>query len=150
SAELAATLGVMHQIAERVRTGPGFTHDVIYGDGVKKEVAQFGEAAHETALTLKGIRDSDSLMHDVLYGGKGNGAEALANVVAITADVRAITAGIRQGKGTLGALLVDPSVYEDMKVLLGNVERNDVLRALVRYSIKQDEKKPQVQVGKSP
>jgi phospholipid/cholesterol/gamma-HCH transport system substrate-binding protein len=34
-----------------------------------------------------------------------------------------------------------------MKVLLGNVQRNDVLRALVRYSIKQDEKKPDVKVG---
>ena len=44
---------------------------------------------------------------------------------------------------------VDPSVYEDMKVVLGNVERNDVLRALVRYSIKQDEKKPGVQVGET-
>ena len=54
---------------------------------------------------------------------------------------------MRQGKGTVGALLVDPSVYEDMKMVLGNVERNDVLRALVRYSIKQDEKKPEVQVG---
>ena len=41
----------------------------------------------------------------------------------------------------LGALLVDPSVYEDMKAVLGNVQRNDVLRALVRYSIRQDEKK---------
>jgi phospholipid/cholesterol/gamma-HCH transport system substrate-binding protein len=34
--------------------------------------------------------------------------------------------------------------------LLGNVQRNDVLRALVRYSIKQDEKKPAVEVGKTP
>ena len=46
--------------------------------------------------------------------------------------------------------IVDPSVYEDMKLVLGNVERNDVLRALVRYSIKQDEKKPAVSVGKAP
>jgi phospholipid/cholesterol/gamma-HCH transport system substrate-binding protein len=34
-----------------------------------------------------------------------------------------------------------------MKLLLGNVERNDVLRALVRYSIRQDEKRPEVKVG---
>jgi hypothetical protein len=47
----------------------------------------------------------------------------------------------------VGALLVDPSVYEDLKAVLGNVERNDVLRALVRYSIKQDEKKPPVEVS---
>jgi phospholipid/cholesterol/gamma-HCH transport system substrate-binding protein len=101
-------------------------------------------------LTLKGIRESDSLTHDTLYGGKGSTAHALDNVAAITDDLRAITGGIRAGKGTVGALLVDPSVYEDLKVVLGNVERNDVLRALVRYSIKQDERKPEVKVGGAP
>ena len=32
-------------------------------------------------------------------------------------------------------------MYEDLKSAIGNVERNQVLRALVRYSIKQDEQK---------
>ena len=58
-------------------------------------------------------------------------------------DLRAIVHDVRQGKGTLGALLVDPSVYEDIRALVGNVERNEVLRALVRYSIKADEGKAQ-------
>jgi phospholipid/cholesterol/gamma-HCH transport system substrate-binding protein len=142
------TLAEVRQVAARVRSGPGFTHDVIYGDGPQKEVAAFGFAANEIGNTLKGIRESESLTHDALYGGKGSGAKALDNVAAITEDLRAITAGIRAGKGTVGALLVDPSVYEDMKLVLGNVERNDVLRALVRYTIKQDEKRPEVKVGR--
>ncbi|MFO0758344.1 MAG: MlaD family protein [Byssovorax sp.] len=150
SNELALTLADVRGVLGRVKSGPGFTHDVIYGDGPQKEIAQFGNAANEVALALKGVRESDSLAHDALYGGKGNGAEAIANITAITADLRVITAGIRAGKGTVGALLVDPSVYEDVKVVLGNVQRNDVLRALVRYSIKQDEKKPAVEVGKAP
>ena len=54
-------------------------------------------------------------------------------------DLRQIVADLRAGKGTLGALLVDPSVYEDLKMVLGNVERNKALRALVRYSIRRDE-----------
>jgi phospholipid/cholesterol/gamma-HCH transport system substrate-binding protein len=147
SAELSSTLEEVRQVAQRVKTGPGFAHDLIYADGVGKPAQQIGEAAHEVALTLKGVREGDGLVHDALYGGKGNGAEALANVAAITGDLRVITAGMRQGKGTIGALLVDPSLYEDMKVVLGNVERNDVLRALVRYSIKQDEKRPEPKVG---
>jgi hypothetical protein len=53
---------------------------------------------------------------------------------------------MRQGKGTLGALLVDPSVYEDLKMLLGNVQRNQALRALVRYSIQKDDGAPAVEV----
>jgi phospholipid/cholesterol/gamma-HCH transport system substrate-binding protein len=43
--------------------------------------------------------------------------------------------------------LVDPSIYEDVKRVLGNVERNSVLRALVRYSIKRDDRAPALKVG---
>ncbi|MDI1432165.1 MlaD family protein [Polyangium sorediatum] len=147
SAELALTLAEVRGVVTRVKAGPGFAHDIIYGDGPQKEIAQFGAAAGEVASTLKGIRESDSFAHDVLYGGKGNGAEALANVTAMTADLRAIVADMRKGKGTVGALLVDPSIYEDVKAIVGNVSRNDILRALVRYSIKHDEKKPGVDVA---
>jgi phospholipid/cholesterol/gamma-HCH transport system substrate-binding protein len=148
--ELELTLREVRGVVSRVKAGPGFAHDVIYGDGPQKQVEQFGNAAQEMALTLKGVRESDSLAHDFVYGGKGDGAEAIANVNAMTADLRTIVANMKAGKGTVGALLVDPSIYEDLKVVLGNVQRNDVLRALVRYSIKQDEKKPQVEVGTTP
>ncbi len=141
SSEMTATLRTLNGILSRVENGPGFTHDLIYGAGPSKEISQFGAAAQELATTLKGVRESDSFVHDALYGGKGNGAEALANVTAMTGDLRAIIADVRKGKGTVGALLVDPSVYEDLKGVLGNVQRNDVLRALVRYSIKEDEQK---------
>ncbi|MGO9833976.1 MAG: MCE family protein, partial [Polyangiaceae bacterium] len=56
-------------------------------------------------------------------------------------DLRVIVSGLRQGKGTIGALLVDPTVYEDLRAAIGNVERNEVLRALVRFSMKADEKR---------
>jgi phospholipid/cholesterol/gamma-HCH transport system substrate-binding protein len=141
SSELNTTLRTLNGILTRVESGPGFAHDVVYGPGPSKEIAQFGAAAEQVTLTLKGIHDSDSLAHDALFGGKGNGAEAIANVTALTGDLRAIVADMRKGKGTVGALLVDPSVYEDLKGVLGNVQRNDVLRALVRYSIKEDEQK---------
>lgn len=147
SAELTLTLAEVRGVVTRVKSGPGFAHDMIYGEGPKKEIAQFGAAAGEVATTLKGIRESDSFVHDALYGGKGNGAEALANVTALTADLRAIVSDVRKGKGTVGALLVDPSIYEDVKTMVGNVSRNDILRALVRYSIRQDEKKPTVEVS---
>lgn len=146
STELQLTLRKTREVIARVESGPGFAHDVVYGEG-PKGLAEFSDAANEVALTLRGVRESDSLAHDIVYGGKGDGAEALSNVTAITADVRAIVADMRAGKGTIGALLVDPSVYEDVKVVLGNVQRNDVLRALVRYSIHRDEARPAVDVA---
>lgn len=151
SRELALTLREIRRIAQRVRTGPGFVHDVIYEDGPEKEIAQIGFAANELGLTLKGIREGDGFARDVLFGGTGDAKDALSNITQVTADLRDIVRGVKQGKGTIGALLVDPSIYEDLKRVLGNVERNSVLRALVRYSIKKDRKKPKAKVvGKQP
>jgi phospholipid/cholesterol/gamma-HCH transport system substrate-binding protein len=45
---------------------------------------------------------------------------------------------VEQGKGTVGALLKDPSVYEDLKTILGNIERNRLLKSLIRYTIKKE------------
>jgi len=64
--------------------------------------------------------------------------------------VKTVVEGIRAGRGTIGALMVDPSVYEDLKSLLGNVERNKTLRALVRYSIRRDEKVAPVEAPDPP
>ena len=146
SRELALTLREVRMVAQRVRTGPGFAHDVLYGDGPDKEIGQIGFAAQEIGTTLKAIREGDGFARDVLFGGNGDAKDALTNITQITADLRDIMRGIKDGKGTIGALLVDPSIYEDLKRVLGNVERNSVLRALVRYGIKKDRKKPRVKV----
>lgn len=145
--ELTLTLREVRHSATQIRTGPGFAHDVIYGDGPQKELAQLGGAADEVALTLKGIREGDGFAHDMLFGGDGQAGDALKNVTQMTADLRDIVRDVKNGKGTVGALLVDPSIYEDVKRLLGNVERNSVLRALVRYSIKKGEHKPKVDLS---
>jgi phospholipid/cholesterol/gamma-HCH transport system substrate-binding protein len=149
--ELTATLREVRGVSARVKDGPGFAHDMIYGAGPTKPMEQLGDAAGEVALTLRGVREGDGVAHDVLYGGDGgHGRKAMEDLAAITGDLRAMVGDVRKGRGTVGALLVDPSLYEDVKLLVGNVSRNDVLRALVRYSIKQDEPRPSVQVGAAP
>lgn len=132
---------------QRINQGPGLVHELIYGESGSRAAEQVGQASEELALTLKGIREGDGLAHQLLYGGgDANSDKIVADLAAISGDMRVITRNLREGKGTLGALMVDPSVYEDIKIVLGNVQRNEVLRALVRYSIKQDEQRPRVDV----
>jgi phospholipid/cholesterol/gamma-HCH transport system substrate-binding protein len=59
----------------------------------------------------------------------------------MTSDFRKIVSDIKAGKGTIGGFLVDPSIYEDVKSIVGQLEDNQTLRALVRFTIKQDESK---------
>jgi phospholipid/cholesterol/gamma-HCH transport system substrate-binding protein len=145
TAELSKTSGRVDSILARVEKGPGFAHDVIYEEGPSKAIAQIGGAADEVRLTLKGVREGNGLAKSVIYGDEQSQG-VMQNLDAMSRDLRQITADLRAGKGTLGALLVDPSVYEDIKLVLGNVGRNKALRALVRYSIQRDEKVRGVQV----
>ncbi len=145
SAELSAAAAQIRQVITRVNEGPGFAHDLVYSDEGTKTLTSLGDVAGEVSTTLRGVREGKGLARSVLYGD-GEQAQMMNNLTKISGDVRDIVAGVKSGKGTIGALLVDPSVYEDMKLLLGNVERNETLRALVRFSIKQDEKKPSVDV----
>lgn len=141
--ELSLTAENVNQVLVRVQHGPGLVHEVLYGAESQKAVAQFGGAADELRLTLKGIREGNGVAKSVIYGDD-NSQVFMQNLNEMSADLRHIVADIRAGKGTLGALIVDPSVYEDLKLVLGNVERNKALRALVRYSIRRDEALPPV------
>ena len=144
TARLDRVLGGIDEAVSRVNSGPGLAHEIIYGESGSRALAQIGSAADEFDQVLEGVREGNGLAHGLLFGDTGGGGDsALGDKVsgdlsAVSTDLRAMVNDLRQGKGTLGALLVDPSVYEDLKLLLGNVQRNQTLRALVRYSIRRD------------
>jgi phospholipid/cholesterol/gamma-HCH transport system substrate-binding protein len=138
STRLDSALADVQDFTGHLRQGPGIAHALIYDGEMSKDAVGTMAELHED---LRAIREGNGLAHALLYGDSSS-QHVIGNLNAMSDDLRAIVGDIRQGKGTLGALLVDPTVYEDLKSVVGNVERNDVLRALVRYSIKADEARP--------
>jgi phospholipid/cholesterol/gamma-HCH transport system substrate-binding protein len=63
---------------------------------------------------------------------------ALPNLERATDDVAEMTASLRRGQGTIGALIVDPTIYDQLVSVLGGIGRSRILRALVRYAISRD------------
>ncbi len=139
---LEASTANLRDVTEHLKSGPGIAHAVVYDGEITGHVAGSLDEVHKD---LTAIRTGNGLMHEVIYGDTDT-THVMSNVNAMSDDLREIVHNLKQGKGTLGALLVDPSVYEDIKGVVGNVQRNEVLRALVRYSIKADENHPQAQV----
>ena len=137
SANLAVVSADMRDVSGRVKAGPGLAHALVYDGDMAANTA--GSLA-EVHKDLQAIRTGNGLIHALVYGDTDT-QHLMTNVNAMSDDLRVIVSNLRQGKGTIGTLLVDPSVYEDIKSLVGNVERNQVLRALVRYSIKTNENK---------
>jgi phospholipid/cholesterol/gamma-HCH transport system substrate-binding protein len=132
---LDGLLADFQDVSGHIKTGPGIAHAVIYDGEISKDAAGTMSEIHQD---LKAIREGNGLAHAVLYGDDQS-QHVMANLNAMSDDMRAIVGGMRQGKGTIGGLLVDPTIYEDIRRVVGNVQRNDVLRALVRYSIRADE-----------
>jgi phospholipid/cholesterol/gamma-HCH transport system substrate-binding protein len=135
--DLRATAGTVRSVADHVKSGNGLVHTAIYDDELGASVKS---TAREVSGSLVAIREGNGLAHDVIYGGERT-SKVLGNVVGMSEDLRRIVADMRAGKGTVGAMLVDPSLYDDLKGVVGNVERSAVLKALVRYSIGSDDRR---------
>jgi phospholipid/cholesterol/gamma-HCH transport system substrate-binding protein len=120
-------------ILEGARKGDGALHALLYDPKAGKAVGQLGDAAGEISTLLHDARTTENgAIHQLVYGDARN---LFQNLGAMSEDLRAITGKIRAGEGTLGALVVDPSVYDDLRTVLGNVKRNKVLQELVRITV---------------
>ena len=135
--DLRVTMATVRSVADHVKGGSGLVHTAIYDDELGASVKS---TAREVSGSLVAIREGSGLAHDVVYGSDRT-AKLLGNVVGMSEDLRRVVADMRSGKGTVGAMLVDPSLYDDLKSVVGNVERSAVLKALVRYSIGSEDKR---------
>ena len=65
----------------------------------------------------------------------------MANLNATTANFRDISESLKGGEGTLGALLIDPSVHDSLKGVLGEAQRSKFIRSAVQYLVESDNQK---------
>jgi phospholipid/cholesterol/gamma-HCH transport system substrate-binding protein len=145
----SATAKRVDGIVARVERGPGSLHSLVYDDDVGRTLGAFERAGQGIADTTDQINHGDGLAGALLHDPKGR--QLLADLTDFSTRLDRIAARVERGDGTLGGLVVDPSVYEDMKTVLGNIERNTVLKALIRMTIKQDDiQRPAIEAHTQP
>ncbi|NVJ25416.1 MCE family protein [Myxococcus sp. AM011] len=137
-------VGHVEALLREVRTGDGTAHALIYGDEGAIALRELGSAAGQLAGLIEDAKKSpNGAVHQLVYG---DASGMFADLGAAAADLKKITATVAKGDGTVGGLISDPTVYEDLREVLGNVKRNRILRALVRFSL--DNRKDLDQMGK--
>lgn len=113
-----------------------------------------GEDVNEAFMIIHDIR---KILHDL--NGNGEVKEIVSNLQALTQNMKKITNDgvldkelkisiqslanvlqkVDQGKGTLGALINDPSIHHSLKRMLGAKSYNHSLKKVIRTSIKESE-----------
>lgn len=93
---------------------------------------------------LDEINEGEGLLHEIIYEGEGRYLlddlrEVMRQLASTGRSVSSVMGKVDQGIGTLGALVNDASLYNDIKTLLGKANRNKLIRAVIRYTLKTKE-----------
>ena len=134
--DLEAAMGRIDRIADAVEHGDGTLHRLVYTDDLGPMVADAARAARTLADAATEIRHGQGPLHALVYGPQGD--ELLRNLTLLSRNLKRVSDDVAAGKGTVGGLLEDPTVYEDLKIILRDVKRNTLLKALVRFTIQRD------------
>ncbi len=142
--ELAQTTAWANKTAQRVESvmqsvqqNKSLVHSLLYDPAGEELLLATRDSLHAVTQMLQDVREQPGMLHNLLYEKRG--AEVIDSLQGTLANLNHITSQIKEGEGSLGRLLTDTSVYEDLKLILGDVRRNKVLKALIRYAISQQE-----------
>jgi phospholipid/cholesterol/gamma-HCH transport system substrate-binding protein len=95
-----------------------------------------GDAAQSIHQLSDELQNGSGALHSLIY--EDGSANFVRDLNQMSATLNGIVQDIERGRGTVGGLVRDPTVYEDLKTILGNVERNVVFKALVRFTMEKD------------
>lgn len=125
--DLKGILQSLRATLDRVKTGPGLAHALIYDPKGKQVISSLNNALNAFS--------------DVAEGPEGKQAKGMiANLRQASADLKEILGGIRRGEGTIGKLIRDPEIYNDLRTLLGKADRSKLIKSVIRTTIEENDK----------
>ncbi len=127
------TTAHLNHIFAETKNGSGLLHALIYDKKGEDTVRLANEILTDIRAVLHEVRSGSGIAHSLIYDEKQN--NLITSLNAAAADLNSIISSVKKGQGTVGRLLVDPSIYEDLKLILGRVKRNEVLKTLIRVSL---------------
>jgi phospholipid/cholesterol/gamma-HCH transport system substrate-binding protein len=133
----SATAGLT-SIATEIKTGDGFANQLIYGDEGAHLSEQLAALSSGLGKVIADLKNEDSLLHALLY--EPQRATIVADLQETMEGLKLVVDGVNQGEGTLGLLAQDPTLYEDLRSLVGGAKRNKLLRNYIRRTIEKAEK----------
>lgn len=124
-------------MSREIRTGDGLANQLIYGEEGADLARELKDLASALEKLTSDIEREDSLVHALLYDPSK--AQMVEDLAVTAAGLRQASEAIASGEGTAGLLLNDPALYEDLRALVGGAQRNKLLRAYIRATVRKGE-----------
>jgi phospholipid/cholesterol/gamma-HCH transport system substrate-binding protein len=134
-------IAAVSDIMIETREGSGLVHSLIfepYEGGLSKGLE---DSLASVDAILTEVESGDGMLHDLIYSPMDE-ESIFDEALAATETLNRILGNLEAGEGTLGLLLTDPTVFEDLKVLLGGAQRSTLLRSMIRMAVEQEQEGP--------
>ncbi len=132
-------------VIEDVKKEKGLVYGLIYDPKGKQIIDNLASMLDTAQGVLQQVQHGRGVLHALIYDpttrdlGKEL-SKTVANFQTMSTNLRAISDRIEQGEGSVGGLINDPTVYYDLMTLLGNANRNKLLRTVIRATLATNEK----------
>ncbi|MBW2269157.1 MAG: MCE family protein [Deltaproteobacteria bacterium] len=131
TAGLVDTLDGLSSMVAAVRNGDGALHTLIYEPYQGSALSNLEATMGSLANIMLEVESGDGLLHSLIYDAPAE-QDVLMQFLAAGARLNSILGKVDRGEGTLGLLLNDPTLYEEVKLLVGGANRSTVVRSLIQ------------------
>jgi phospholipid/cholesterol/gamma-HCH transport system substrate-binding protein len=135
---LASSIASMGDIVKEVQHGEGLLHSLIYDEYEGSGVTSIEKSLVTLENILDEVATGEGLLHSLIYEPLTE-QDVVLEALDAGSRLNSILAKLDQGEGTLGLLLNDPTLYDDLKRLVGGAQRSTVVRTLIRMSEEDEE-----------
>lgn len=146
---LANTSSDISALIHEARHGSGIIHSLLYsgtGDATAKQILEtlsdISDASKGIATVANATTAENGVLHDLLYTRVAPGTvanrieEVLSALATVASNLQSTSNALAYGSGSLGALIIDPTLYDNLVEVTDDAKRSFLLRQAIRSSLK--------------
>lgn len=143
--EISALTKNLNAVAGEIKNGKGLLHAMVYDQkgedsvtSLSKLLTNLHEITETTTVLARDIKDGQGLLHDMIYNRSANEeglGELMTRLNSTAENLKAASDSLKNGTGTLGALMVDSKIYDNLVEITDGAKRSYILKQAVRSTL---------------
>ena len=133
------------RLVSDIKEKQSLMHALIYDTKGEKIIQELSQLTNNAKDVVTEIKQGSGVLHALIYDPTHQDvgekfSKTVENLEATSAHFKEVSSKIQKGEGSIGGLVNDPTVYYDLMTLLGNANRNKLLRTVIRSTLSTNEK----------
>jgi len=134
-----------NKLLKDIREKESLLHALIYDMKGEKIIEDLSSVLRSAGRIVQEVQHGRGMLHAMIYDKADpklvqNFSKAMENMKTTTKNLSEVSSKIEKGEGSIGGLISDPTVYYDLKTLMGKANRSKLIQAVIRHTLSENEK----------